>query len=90
MPFRSIVASPEDIAEMMAALESAWTAIQSRRASDPLSVAAERERLAYIIAGFWERGEFAGSCEKAVERFFAMAASAPSPRKLAEGEEGLP
>jgi hypothetical protein len=66
---------------MTAALEEAWAEVQMRRPSDPLSVAAERERLGYVIAGLWEQDQRSDLAEKAVERFFATAVT---PAALAE------
>jgi hypothetical protein len=73
MPFRSIVANPEDIARMAAALEDGWAEIQRRKPIHVLSVAAERERLGYIIAGLWEQQQRSDLAGSAVERFFATA-----------------
>jgi hypothetical protein len=73
MPLRSICANPEDIVAMAAVLEEAWAEIQARQPPAPLSVAAERERLGYIIAGLWEQEQRSDLKRQAVERYFTTA-----------------
>lgn len=78
MPFRSIIANPDDIAMMTVALEDAWGEIQRLKPIDPLSVAGERERLGYIIAGLWEQGLRSDLARQAVERIFATGVTSAS------------
>jgi hypothetical protein len=53
MPLRSIVATPEELAQIVEAFEQAWRQIEARGEIAPLSAPAERERLGYIVAGLW-------------------------------------
>ncbi|MGO4740237.1 hypothetical protein AB4099_27065 [Bosea sp. 2KB_26] len=69
MPFRSIVATPEELAGIVAAFEEAWSKIDARNSIDPVSVPAQRERLGYIIAGLWAAGQTTDLTEVAVRRF---------------------
>lgn len=74
MPFRSIVAEPDEIARMQTAVDEAWASIQLLKAVDPLSAGAERERLAYIVVGLWKQDPEQDLAATAVERFMATAA----------------
>ena len=71
MPFS--FASPEDLSQLEATLERAWKMLEARYGHDPLRVAADRERLAYIVAMLWRQGSHEGIAEKAVEHFEATA-----------------
>lgn len=82
MPFRSIVANPEDVARMTAALEDAWAEIQRRKPIPVLSVAAERERLGYIVAGLWQQDPHCDLATAAVERFLATAVASAALAEL--------
>ncbi|AOO81614.1 hypothetical protein [Bosea vaviloviae] len=76
MPFRSIVATPEELAEIVDAFEKAWREIEARDTIPPLSVPAERERLGYIVAGLWNANtpeQLAELAELAVRHFDATA-----------------
>jgi hypothetical protein len=76
MPFRSIVATPEELAQIVDAFEEAWRQIEARGEIAPLSVPAERERLGYIVAGLWNAktpGQLAELTELAVAQFDATA-----------------
>ncbi|MCV9941132.1 hypothetical protein OIU35_32690 [Boseaceae bacterium BT-24-1] len=72
MPFRAIVAEPQELAKLSAAFDAAWIAIHSaapvetRRQSS-----AARERLGCIIIDLWKQGE---EClvGKGVERFLSQ------------------
>jgi hypothetical protein len=68
MPFRSI-AEPEDLAKLTAAFDTAWAIIQESQAIEPLSVAAERERLGYIIVTLWRADPDCDLIAKAIEQF---------------------
>ena len=69
MPLRSIVATPEDLAVIVAAFDKAWGEIEARGVFDPLSAAGQRERLGYIVAGLWSAGSTIDLAERAVRRF---------------------
>lgn len=56
---------------MTAALERAWAEVQLRRASDPLAITTERERLASIIAEIWQEDPHCDLASTAVARFFS-------------------
>lgn len=71
MPFS--FASPEDLTRLEAALEEAWAIMQQRHGHDPLKAAAEKERLAYILAALWRQGEQDDLPGKAAEQFEATA-----------------
>jgi hypothetical protein len=71
MPFRSIVAEPDQIEAMQAAFERAWQLVEERGELDPLQVPAQRERLAYIIIGQWETDRDGDLVAPAIARFFA-------------------
>lgn len=73
MPFRSIVAAPEELAEIVAAFEAAWQEIEARGTVPALAVAAERERLGYIVAGLWNARTPGQLAELAVRQFDATA-----------------
>lgn len=73
MPFRYVVARPDEIARMKTALDEAWTLIEAARRSDPLRVPGERERLAHIIIRLWEQDAEQDLTSAAVERFNATA-----------------
>jgi hypothetical protein len=82
MPFRSIVANSEDIARMTAALEDAWAEIQRRKPIPVLSVAAERERLGYIVASVWQQDPHCDLATRAVEHFLATPAASAALAEL--------
>ncbi len=69
MPFRSIVATPEELAGIVVAFEEAWRQIEARGDMPPLSVPAERERLGYIVAGLWDAKTSGELVELAVQQF---------------------
>lgn len=69
MPFRSIVATPEELDRIAAAFEEAWSKIEARGSLDPLSVPGKRERLASLIAEMWAEGTKDDLVEQAVRRF---------------------
>ncbi|MGO4677598.1 hypothetical protein AB4Z40_32380 [Bosea sp. 2YAB26] len=69
MPFRSIVATPEELALIVAAFEKAWSEIDARGSFDVLKAAGQRERLGYIVAGLWSAGETIDLAKLAVLRF---------------------
>jgi hypothetical protein len=73
MPFS--FAAPEDLAQLEASLERAWTMIVKRYGHDPSSGPAERERLAYVVATLWQPGTRECVAEQAVARFEATAPS---------------
>ncbi|AOO80992.1 hypothetical protein BHK69_11430 [Bosea vaviloviae] len=75
MPFRSIVAPPEELAQICVAFEKAWEQILARGQVAPLDVAAQRERLGYIVAGLWGAPNSEQLVELAVQRFDATAVS---------------
>lgn len=70
MPFRSIVAEPEELATLSTAFDAAWQQINARQAIDPLRVAAERERLGFLIVTLWKSEPIETWIPKAVEGFF--------------------
>ena len=67
MPFRSIVASPEELARIAAAFEDAWGEVAPW--IDPLSAAGQRERLAAIITELWSEDPTIDLARSAVQRF---------------------
>lgn len=69
MPFRSIVATPEELTVIVAEFEKAWSEIEARGSFDPLSAVGQRERLGYIIAGLWSAGDTIDLAGLAVLRF---------------------
>ncbi|MDR6872247.1 hypothetical protein J2Y55_003263 [Bosea sp. BE125] len=73
MPFRSIVATPEELAQIVTAFEEAWRQIETRGEIAPLGVPAERERLGYIVAGLWNAKIPGQLVELAVAQFDATA-----------------
>jgi len=73
MPFRSVVATPEELAQIVDAFEEAWRQIEARGEIAPLSVPAERERLGYIVAGLWNAKTPGQLVELAVAQFDATA-----------------
>lgn len=79
MPLRSIVATPEELSRIVSAFEDAWRLIEARGKPDPLSRAAERERLGYIVAGLWNAQAAGDLTELAIQHFDAMAAGVPAP-----------
>ena len=76
MPFRSIVAEPEELAALSTAFDSAWQQISARQTVDPLRVAAERERLGFLIVTLWKSEPVETWIPKAVEGFFGATAAA--------------
>ncbi|KFC64692.1 hypothetical protein FG93_05288 [Bosea sp. LC85] len=74
MPFRSIVATPEELARIAAAFEEAWNDIEAR--IDPLSAPGQRERLAAIVAELWADHPL-DLAAAAVRRFNETAAKLP-------------
>lgn len=74
MPFRSIVATPEELAGIAAAFEEAWNDIEAR--IDPLSAPGQRERLAAIVAELWA-DQTLDLAVLAVRRFNETAAKVP-------------
>lgn len=71
MPFRSVVAEPQDLTRLSVAFDAAWIGINSAKTftDDQKSVA--RERLSYIIIGLWKQGE-EHLTAKSVEFFLAQ------------------
>jgi hypothetical protein len=57
MPFRSIVAEPQDLAKLSAAFDAAWIGINSTTPIAPAEQSTARERLGHIIIGLWKQGE---------------------------------
>jgi hypothetical protein len=78
MPFRSIVATPEQLAFISAAFDKAWAEIERCGGVDPLSEAAERERLGYIVAELWKTETPGDLATLAVGQFFRTAIAPPS------------
>ncbi|KFC62366.1 hypothetical protein FG93_06066 [Bosea sp. LC85] len=81
MPFRSIVATPEELAVIAAEFEKAWSEIEARGSFDPLNAVGQRERLGYIIAGLWSAGHSFELAELAVLRFDETAMADPLERQ---------
>lgn len=69
MPINSIVAEPHEIASLKQAFEDAWQNLQARGAVDPLRLAAQRERLAYIVIGLRKLNPEVDVTELAVAQF---------------------
>lgn len=78
MPFRSIVATPEEVAVIVAAFETAWGQIDARGEIDRQRTSIQRERLGYIVVGLWDAGGAGQLAERAVQQFDAAAANAPT------------
>lgn len=57
MPFRSIVAEPQELAKLAAAFDTAWIDLNGTTLIPPAGQSAARERLGYIIISLWEQGE---------------------------------
>lgn len=57
MPFRTINASPEDLAVLCRAFDAAWVEINSIRPVEATAQSAARERLGHIIVSLWQGGE---------------------------------
>ena len=74
MPFRSIVATPEELAGIAAAFEEAWSEIEAR--IDPLSAPGQRELLAAIVAELWA-DQTLDLAVMAVRRFYETAVKVP-------------
>ncbi|WP_069881309.1 hypothetical protein [Bosea sp. BIWAKO-01] len=82
MPFHSIVATPEEIAVIVAAFETAWGQIHARGEIERSRAPLQRERLSYIVVGLWGEGSIGQLAERAVQQFDATAANAPTlPRR---------
>ncbi|MGO4741297.1 hypothetical protein AB4099_32580 [Bosea sp. 2KB_26] len=75
MPFRTMVATPEEIARMAEAFDEAWSQIQTR--VDTSSASRHRDRLACIIAELWLADPSADLALLAVRRFEKIVAGAP-------------
>jgi hypothetical protein len=73
MPFHSIVAEPEELAALSSAFDAAWREINRHHPIDPLRVAAERERLGFLIVTLWKSEPVETWVPKAVEGFLAAA-----------------
>lgn len=80
MPFRSIVAEPQELAILSAAFDAAWIAINSTLPIPSADQSVARERLGYIIIGLWKQGE-ARLAAKGVELFLD---STPKPGATAQ------
>ncbi|MGO4670718.1 hypothetical protein [Bosea sp. 2RAB26] len=78
MPFRSIVATPEELARVAAAFEEAWSEVAAR--IDPGSAPGQRERLAAIIAELWSSDQTVDLALMAVRQFDATAAAGGGPK----------
>ena len=79
MPFRSIVADPQELQKLCDAFDVAWTALNSARPVDPLMAAAERERLGYIIVHLWQADPQGSLATQAVRQFLRGELAAPPP-----------
>jgi hypothetical protein len=71
MPFRSVVAEPEELKRLAGAFDAAWIAINSPRPIDPIAASAARERLGYIIVGLWKTDPHQDLAAAAVQQFIA-------------------
>jgi hypothetical protein len=78
MPFRSIVAEPEELAKLSEAFDRAWIEINEAAPVDPLAAAAARERLGYIIVGLWKLDPRQDLASTAVRLFTSTADAAPT------------
>ncbi|WID99667.1 hypothetical protein QO058_30140 (plasmid) [Bosea vestrisii] len=77
MPFRSIVAEPQELAKLSAAFDAAWIGINSATPIAPAGQSVARERLGYIIVGLWEQGE-ERLAAKGVQLFLDQATPRPA------------
>lgn len=90
MPLRSLVTQPEEFAALEALFEEAWKLIDGRRATDPLRVPAQRERLAYIVMGLWKSGsgsEGQTLVAQSVEQFFSAFAASDIPCMVSRSDK---
>ena len=84
MPFRSIIAEPEELAKLYGVFDSAWIEINRHSPVDPLATPAARERLGYIIVGLWKADPSQDLVKAAIEQFTSTADfTLPAPAKLA-------
>jgi hypothetical protein len=84
MPFRTMMVEPEAVAALTATFEKAWSMVEARGVIDPLRVAGQRERLAYIIVGLWKDEPDGELAQQAVEQFFAASGTLSVPSDLAQ------
>lgn len=87
MPFRTMMIEPEAVSALTSIFEQAWSRVEARGAVDPLRVAAQRERLAYIILGLWKVDPDGALIEPAVEQFFAEASTLAVPSGQSQRQE---
>jgi hypothetical protein len=73
MPFRSIIATPEELAALSAAFDASWIAINELSPIDPLAASAARERLGYIIVGLWKADPSQDLARAAITQFSTAA-----------------
>jgi hypothetical protein len=91
MPFRSIVASPEELAALTSAFNSAWVKINQHSPIDPLATSGARERLGYIIIGLWKADPSQDLARAAIEQFTSSSGFTLSmPAGLAQPLNGGP
>ncbi|WP_069883041.1 hypothetical protein [Bosea sp. BIWAKO-01] len=86
MPFRSIVASPEELARIASAFEEAWGEVA--QSVDPLSAPGQRERLAAVITELWSEDPTIDLKRRAVQRFQEIALKIAAPDAKAPQKSG--
>ncbi|WP_103872609.1 hypothetical protein [Bosea lathyri] len=73
MPFRSIVAEPDELAKLADAFDAAWMGVNSVNTIGTQSQKRARTRLAEIILELWREDPTQALSARAVERFLASA-----------------
>lgn len=69
MPFRNLVAAPEDLAKLSAAFDLAWIQINHRTPIDDAGQAKAKEQLGYILIALWGEYPTADLADLAVSRY---------------------
>jgi hypothetical protein len=71
MPFRSIIAEPDQLAKLAGAFDAAWMGVNSVNTIGTQSQKRARDRLAEIILELWREDPTQPLSARAVERFLA-------------------
>lgn len=79
MPFRSIVAEPQELAKLSSAFDVAWIGINDARPIAPAEQTTARERLGSILIRLWQDGE-EDLAVKGIELFLDPLAPHPGAR----------
>lgn len=77
MPFRSIVAEPEQLAKLSLAFDQAWVEINRRTPIEAEAKAVARERLGSLLVSLWQNHPGSDLASLAVIAYFSRPKAVP-------------